>query len=59
MIIKLFQTASPQERPAIYEKVEGHPWEGHFKHGVKGRDRLFRVMSISQLEPFKQLINGK
>ena len=59
MIIKLFDTTSPQERPAIYEKVEGHPWEGHFKHGVKGRDRLYRVMSIQRLEPFKQLINGK
>jgi Domain of unknown function (DUF4157) len=59
MIIKLFETATPQERPAIYEKVEGHPWEGEFHHDAKDRDRLFRVMNASRLAPFKQLINGK
>jgi Domain of unknown function (DUF4157) len=58
MIITIFESAPAAERPTIYLKIEGHFWEGSFKHGVKGRDRLYRVMSIDRLERFQNLING-
>jgi hypothetical protein len=61
-IIKVFETAPAADRPALYERIEGHPWEGDFrvdvKHGAKGVDKLFRVMDEKLRKELKDLING-
>ncbi|MCB9765266.1 MAG: DUF4157 domain-containing protein [Alphaproteobacteria bacterium] len=58
-VIRLFSTASAGQRPVLYEMVEGHRWEGSFRHGVfTTDDDIWDALYTSQLNRLKDIING-
>jgi hypothetical protein len=57
-VMKLFETASPDQRPLIYELVEGHKWTGDWIRGwFKWDDDLWNALSKDNLKKLRKLIN--
>jgi len=58
-VVRLFRAAGAGERRTLYEMVEGHKWEGDFRHGwLTIDDDLWDSLSSSQLTTLRDLING-
>ncbi len=59
LVMRIFETAAPSERPVIYKGVENHDWTGEFKHGVFTRDDdLWDALNKARLNRLKDLINA-
>ncbi|HVK84098.1 MAG TPA: DUF4347 domain-containing protein [Kofleriaceae bacterium] len=58
-VMRLFRTASPQDRRELYLYLENHPWTGDFHHGVlQDDDMLWNALSNAQLTELKTLLDG-
>jgi hypothetical protein len=57
LVLRLFTTASPDDRRILYRRLEGHDWRRDFVHQTKTSDRLYRYMSQGQVESLKNLLN--
>ena len=58
LVMRLFETAGASERPAIYERVEGHKWTGDWIEGVfTSDDDLWNALNSTRLSTLKDLIN--
>jgi hypothetical protein len=56
-VIRLFQTTPAGDRRVLYQMVEGHAWEGDFRHGVFTiDDDLYDSLTSSQLDRLRTLI---
>jgi Domain of unknown function (DUF4157) len=56
-VIRLFETTSAGQRRVLYQMVEGHRWEGDFRHGVFTiDDDLYDSLTSSQLDRLRALI---
>lgn len=59
MIVKLFRTAKPADRKKLYKMIEGHEWNGDFRHGwLTSDDDLWNDLSSDLLKELKKLINA-
>lgn len=58
-ILDIFRTASPHDRRALYERLEGHAWTGDFKKGDWFGDDLTRNLDPDQLKELKKLLSQK
>ena len=57
-IVRLFDTAPPADRRPLYALVEGHPWGGHFKHGLTvWNDDLWNDLSGEKLRHLEKLLD--
>lgn len=57
-VMRLFETAPADQRPVIYEQVEGHAWTGDFIHGFwVSDDDLWDALSGANLKKLRRLIN--
>ena len=64
MIVRIFETAPLNQRPLIYRGVEGHNWNGDFKHGmdiplVSSGDTLWKKLDNGRRDRLRKLINGQ
>ena len=58
MVVQIFATAAPAERPKIYQGVEGHPWSGDWFHGfTKADDEIWNALDKGRLKRLRKLIN--
>ena len=58
-VIRLFEATSAGQRRVLYEMVEGHRWEGDFRHGVfTSDDELYNALTSSQLSRLRTLIGN-
>ncbi len=58
-VVRLFQTTTAGQRKSLYELVEGHAWEGDFKHGWwVADDDMWNCLSSSQLDRLRKIIDG-
>jgi hypothetical protein len=56
-VIRLFEATSAGQRRVLYEMVEGHRWEGDFRHGIfTSDDELYNALTSSQLTRLRNLI---
>lgn len=56
-VIRLFTAAGSGQRRTLYEMVEGHRWEGDFRHGLLTMDDdLWNSLTSSQLGRLRTLI---
>lgn len=59
VVVRLFSTARPADRRVIYERIEGHPWEGDFRSGVFTiDDDLHDALTNAQLTELRALIGS-
>lgn len=59
LVVRLFETAPASERRVMYRQIEGHEWNGDFRHGVfVSDDRLWNALSRGQLDQLRILIQG-
>lgn len=60
LVVNIFATASPDQRPHLYELVEGHAWTGDWIEGVRvDDDDIWNALSSTNLARLKVLINEK
>ncbi len=58
LVMKIFETAPPAERPAIYQGVEGHAWTGNWIEGYfKSDDEIYNALRSHRLKRLRDLIN--
>jgi hypothetical protein len=57
-IIAIFAAAPAGDRPAIYQRIEGHPWLKDFNRTLGSRDKLYKAMSGKNIDRLKDVING-
>lgn len=58
LVVNIFETAPPAERPRIYQLVEGHPWKGDWVHGVfVSDDDIWNALRKSRLNRLRGVIN--
>lgn len=58
-IVELFRTAPAGDRPQLYRQIEGHEWNGDFRHGwLVIDDDLWDDLSSDRLTTLRTLING-
>lgn len=59
MVVRIFETAAPAERPEIYRLVEGHAWTGNWIEGVfVDDDEIYNAIDDNdRLEHLRLLIN--
>jgi len=59
LVVRLFETAPAGERRAMYRQIEGHDWNGDFRHGVfVSDDRLWNSLSRARLDQLRSLLAG-
>ncbi len=59
LVVRIFETAPASERRPMYRQLEGHDWNGDFRHGVfVSDDKLWNGLSSSQLGQLRVIING-
>jgi hypothetical protein len=59
LVVRIFETAPASERRAMYRQIEGHDWNGDFRHGLfTADDKLWNGLSSSQLGQLRVIING-
>jgi hypothetical protein len=57
LIVRIFETAPPDERRNIYEQVEGHWWRRDWQHGLFESDDIWDALSRARLDHLKDLLN--
>jgi hypothetical protein len=58
-VIRLFEATGAGQRRVLYQMVEGHAWEGDFRHGVFTiDDDLYDSLTNSQLSRLRALIGN-
>ena len=58
LVVNIFETASPTQRPIIYEGVEGHEWSGNWIQGIwVSDDDIWNALNRQRLRTLKRLIN--
>jgi hypothetical protein len=56
-VIRLFEATGAGQRRVLYEMVEGHRWEGDFRHGIfTSDDELYNALTSSQLTRLRNVI---
>jgi hypothetical protein len=59
LIVRVFQTAPTGERANMYQQIEGHAWNGNFRHGwFVSDDRLWNGLNGDQAKQLAGIING-
>lgn len=58
-ILDIFRTATPHDRRALYQRLEGHAWQGDFENGDWFGDALTRNLDPDQLKELKKLLGQK
>jgi uncharacterized protein DUF4157/AMOP domain-containing protein len=59
LVVRIFETAPPTERPRIYQLVEGHPWTGNWIEGVfVSDDDIWNALNRPRLARLRTLINA-
>lgn len=59
-VIKLFEVTPAGQRAALYQMVEGHRWEGDFRHGVFTLDDdLWNSLDSGQLDRLRAIIGER
>jgi hypothetical protein len=59
LVVRIFETAPAGERRAMYRQIEGHDWNGDFRHGwTVTDDKLWDSLSRGQLTQLRGIING-
>jgi hypothetical protein len=57
-IAQIFETCPATDRPLLYQMIEGHEWEGDYRHGVfTWDDDLYNSLSGVELRKVRDLIN--
>ena len=57
--MEIFSTAPAAERPKIYRLVEGHEWNGDWRHGVMvSDDEIWNALHRTDLARLRTLINA-
>lgn len=58
LVVNIFETAPPAERPRIYELVEGHRWKGDWVRGIRvADDEIWNALRRSRLDRLRKIIN--
>jgi hypothetical protein len=59
IVMEIFSTAPAAERPNIYQLVEGHEWNGDWRHGVTvSDDKIWNALDRTDLARLRTLINA-
>ncbi|HEX3760588.1 MAG TPA: DUF4157 domain-containing protein [Kofleriaceae bacterium] len=59
LVVRVFETAAAGERRGMYRQIEGHDWNGDFRHGVfVSDDKLWNSLTSGQLTQLRGIING-
>ena len=58
MVVSLFKAATPADRKAVYQRIEGHAWSGDFHRSFGSRDEIYKFLDSKQVDTVKALLDG-